>query len=317
MKQVRVLLFVFTFLATALVQISNVQATSLLPDSPVNSLSLAVSPGIKEIITEPGKSRTISAQVTNITDKPLSISTSANRFEAFEKIPEKDRSLFDASAWIKLVEPHFILQPNETRTVDMQVTAPINAEPGGRYATVYFQPLVPTQMLRQNSAQIGARVGMLALFVTKGVMQEKLTVDSLKTSFLRESGPVEFELTVKNSGNIHVIPSGYIEILDGQGKRLSTAPLPISLILPKTTKTIEIPWDNQGRIGKFSARPVISYGTPSLNASGEIVSFWIAPWFGVSIWTLILGVIGFMIYRTRGRWHRAFRALGEHKNKVK
>src|SRR5688572_9879331 len=99
----------------------------LLGVSPVHAQTppqsaLAVSPAIFEAVLEPGKPATKTVTVTNTANVPLPIKSSVKSFSVLEEVSEQDRALFDASAWFKVSEPDFILQPKQKRLVTVVIT---------------------------------------------------------------------------------------------------------------------------------------------------------------------------------------------------
>lgn len=273
-----------------------------------SQLALGVSPAITELVLEPGQPKKFIVTVTNVTDTPLPIKASATSFQLQEEVADKDRAIFDASKWIQAAEPEFILYPRQQKAIGITVTPPTKAEPGGHYATVFFQPLVPTEAVKSNVAPIGSKVGVLALFVVKGAIREAARV-SLDVPLFSQHGPAGLRLHIENPGNVHFIPAGSVEIRNIWGGFVDTIPLPPTLILPKTTKTIPIKWDNKRRIGYYSAQAVIKYGTQQTLLTSGSRGFGIFPWLTLMIFFLSIGIVGFVLWYRWGRWRRALSAL--------
>lgn len=277
-------------------------------------LAIGVTPAIRELAVEPGKPTSFKVTVSNITRAPVPVKSTASALVPFEDIQDQDKSMFDASGWFKVTEPAFILQPKQTREVAVTVLAPNGAEPGGHYATLFFQPLVPAQSASANTAYLGSKVGVLMLLVVKGNIERQLSLQDINVPLVQQTGPVDLNVPIKNSGTVHLMPTGNIEITDITGRRIDTIALPPTLVLPKTTKLLTVPWDNKGRIGVFKAKVTAVYGPTHTKMSAGSRGFWIVPWFWGGIIIFLLTAGGFVAWRTRGRWRRAVHALS-HNNR--
>jgi hypothetical protein len=226
-----------------------------------------------------------------------------------EKLAEKDRAQFDASKWVRIAEPDFILHPRQQKTINLTIMPPANAEPGGHYTTIFFQPLVSAEMVKSNAVFIGSKVGVQTLLIVKGDVQQAATISNLEVPLFNQQGPADIRVHVKNSGNVHIMPTGSIEIRDIWGKHVDTIPLPSTLVLPRTTKTTPVRWDNKERTGYFLAEVHATYGAQHTPLQSKATGFWIFPWLNVVVLLLIAGLAGFIFWRTRGRWRRALSTL--------
>ncbi len=271
-------------------------------------LSLGVAPAITELVLEPGQPKSITITVDNLTNEPLPITATATSLTPFEQVADKDRAIFDASKWIRVTEPDFILQAHQKKQVAITVTPPLNAEPGGHYATLFFQPLEPERPRDDNAAYVGAKVGVLGLFIINGDLQERMSIHSLNAHTLNQDGPVEFELQLQNTGNVHSIPTGQIKIVDIFGNIVETVPIPLTIVLPKTTKNVPLTWDNKKRLGYYTAQLEIRYGEQKTSLV-QTTSLLILPWLNTIGLVIVVGASGFTVWRARGRWGKAFRAL--------
>lgn len=271
--------------------------------------ALSVSPAIIENVLTPGKASAFSLQVRNITDFPLPITTFVRNFTVqSEQLEQTDQARLNASKWFVLPEPDFILQPGQTRTVAGTIHPPADAEPGGHYATVFFQPLVPQEALSPSTAYVSARVGALAFLVVKGdITQSARLTSPLSTAYLAQS-PVDFNFEIRNTGNTHIMPSGKIKVYDWQNAPVATLDVPKSIVLPDSTKKYAVPW-NQAILGSYRAELSLGYGTDQLQLPKTTAAFWVAPWAGLAISVALAGGAAFFILKTKGRWRDAWHAL--------
>jgi len=254
--------------------------------------ALGVSPAIVELVLDPGQRSETTVSVFNVTNFPLPIKGSAASFTAKEDIPPGARNVFDASAWIELEPADFILQPRERKEVTISLTPPEGAEPGGHYATIYFQPLIPMEVLSPQTAYLTARVGVLAFLIVRGDIVEEASLGGIQTAKFRQFGPVEFVLPFKNEGNVHLLPSGEIVIADFRGREVEKLTISPVIVLPETTRELVVPWPKKYLWGKFTARTEVRYGSGPESLAGDPVEFWVVPWLPLVI---LLGLLTFLI----------------------
>ena len=278
--------------------------------APPTQSALAVSPAITEQVLTPGKPTRAVVRVTNITRIPLPIKSSVKNLTLNEALlPDASKDIYDASTWFTLEPADFILQPNQTKDIAVSILAPAKATPGGHYATVYFQPLVPTEALSPSMAYLNARVGVLAFLIVRGDIHEQAKLSEPVMPRIKQFGPVEIKLPVTNSGNVHLLPEGKVFIRDFRGRTVSTLALPTGLVLPKTVREYKLIWDNHGRIGYFTAQAQLTYGTDKQTVQTETVGFLIFPWLPVLLIAAAVTLVTWFIIRTRTRWTAAWQAL--------
>ena len=290
----------FIALASSLLIYYLLSIISINAQEPPNQSALGVSPAIMEEVLTPGKVLESKVTITNVTNFPLPIKGTVKNFLTDFVIPDKDRGIFDASAWFKLEPADFILQPKENKEIKIIIAPPQNAEPGGHYATIYFQPLIPREVLSPQTTYLAARVGVLSLLIMKGDIVEKASLGNLsvlsskkifKTVNFQESGRIKMEISFKNEGNVHLMPAGEVEIFNSSGKLLQKLPFPENLILPKTEKIYSLDWPIKKIFGKFTLNVNFSYGSEQIKVKSEKISVIIFPFIPVLGITILLTFI--------------------------
>jgi hypothetical protein len=108
-----------------------------------------------------------------------------------------------------------LLPPNERVSIPFTITLPENAEPGGKYGSIFFAPPV-------TPGQVGIRqrIGSLVLVRVSGDIKEEGKVVEFNSYHPEENtpqqwflkSPVRFVLRYENTGNVHVQPTGKIVI---------------------------------------------------------------------------------------------------------
>jgi hypothetical protein len=260
--------------------------------------ALGVNPAIIEAISG---DQPVSKKITlyNLTNFPLPIKTLRESFSPKEKleIPKEKLTLFDASSWIKLDEKDvdFILQPKEAREIKMTILSPLGASPGGHYASLVFQPMIPQESVSKDSVFVFARVAALLFIQKKGEIVENLSVRKFDVNYYNQKLPIEITLQLKNSGNTHLRPVGKVMIQDNSGKKIiMNLPIPESIILPGTSKnynvTIEESLAKKIGSGRYSIKAQVMYGTNNQIIQTKFKFFILFPWTGTIV-VLILGLL--------------------------
>ena len=276
----------------------------------ISQTALSVSPAILEQVLDRGKKKETVVTVTNVTKFPLPVKGMVKDFIVSESFDSaQDKGIFDSSAWIKLEPSDFILQPLEEKKIKVTIAPPEKAEPGGHYATIYFQPMVPAEVLSPQTAFIAARVGILSFLVVRGEIIEKASVSELFVNKFQQFGPIEFRVSVKNEGNTHIVPSGGIIVTDFRGKEAGKISLTPAAVLPKTLRKFVLTWDKKYPIGKYLAKGEFLYGTEHLKMKTGPVVFWVVPWVPILCLTALLTTLVLFLTIVRRRIVLALKVL--------
>jgi hypothetical protein len=253
--------------------------------------SLTVAPAILEQITEPGKSNTTLVTVTNNTGFPLPIKSQVNAFISNTPFPSNLTETYNSASWFTLDPANFILQPKESKEVKVHIKPPRKTEPGGHYATIYFQPMIPESVVAPGSTLSLARIGVLTFLIVPGDIHENLTLSDFAARPWTAFGPIDFNFSLKNTGNIHLLPISQITITDMFGRIVGTLTSTPSTLLPGTTAAYTLTWEKSFLIGRYQAVATLNYGdhqTPVV--SGPLI-FWVFPWPIILIIIVLLTLI--------------------------
>jgi len=246
--------------------------------------SFAVYPEKFELALSRGEVRQEEIRITNLSAAALPLHLRAVRWEARDEVgginfldtPE-DIS-FDIAQWLAVSSSDFIMEPQETRKLQVTLSVPKNAEPGGKYGAVFVEPTLPEFYFEPGAAKILPRVGILFLIdipvaglegeprIT-GASVEELGVEGRSlvlsqiasritsffsapsTAFAAEPAvsvdvlsrtPSSFVLRVRNDGITHIRPSGKITIHNTFGATVAQALLAPTTILPHKVRIFPI-----------------------------------------------------------------------------
>ncbi len=293
------------------------------------AFNLTTSPLPVSIVTEPGKTVVTPIKVENTGTEPVKIKVSLMKFGAYGDTGQPKIETPDPNdefvKWATFSQNSFIAQPNVYNTVTLTVKVPKTAAFGYYYAVVFSQDNSDVKVplgSRQNKVN-GAVATLLLLDVNAPGEKRELKV----TQFTSEKKfyqylPASFKIKVKNTGNVHIVPSGNVFI--SRNKKTTISVLDINNgqgnILPNSNRIFDVEWndgfptyktktvnnqvvsDKHGRpiktlqwnlnhvshlrIGKYYAHMVLVYNDGKRDVPVEgIVSFWVIPW------SLILGII--------------------------
>lgn len=272
--------------------------------------SLGVTPAIVEVILDPKKPSQRIIILTNLTNYALPIKTLKESFTPKEKleIPKGQLDMYDASSWISLSEKDtdFIMQPKEIRKIRVTVTQSKKATPGGHYASLIFQPLVPEQAVAQDSVYVFARVAVLFFMQVKGDIVEDLSIEKTDIKKVYKTTPIIFGIDLKNNGNTHIRPNGMIQIFQqGSSKPFANVTLKPSLVLPGTTKHFEAEWNGSQAWGNYKAKAVINYSADNKVLESKLFSFSIFPYISVLLKLIVAAAFIWILYKFRDRLKKA------------
>jgi len=269
-----------------------------------DSQTLGVSPAIIEEVLTPGEPTTTKITLFNVTDSPLPVRSSVDSFLVVDEICLDRGKNFDVSAWISLDPVDLIVPAQNSRQVEVTVLPSKNAEPGGHYATIYFQVLLPEQKTSFWTSPVSARVGVLGLFIVKGKVVKEASLGQPQVAKLNQLGPIDFLIPIINQGNVHLFPQVNLKVSRASGQEITTLTVPKRLVLPGTTKQLGVVWPKRFVFGRFVAQAFWALDQGEIISSPPI-SFWVIPWLPI----LVLLVVLVLLVIFRKRLILAFRVL--------
>lgn len=273
---------------------------------------LAVSPPIFELSANPGDTLKNTLRLDNTTDSPIDITVSKRNFRSIGEeggIDLSDQeSAYSLANWIEVTPGTATLGPHESKTFDYTIAVPKNAEPGGRFASIVFQTKAK-QVSGQNGVAIVPEIGTLIFIKISGEVKEQASITSFDTHHdLNDSGPVNFDLRIKNEGNVQFKPTGTITISNFFGEKIATIPIDAQNVLPESTRKMTAEWDQFWLFGKYQATLSVVYGNGNQMITAT-TDFWGFPYKLVGITIFVIALVGLALYPRRRRILRALKVL--------
>ncbi len=303
-------------------------------EAPETGTNLSVSPVFLNLTTDPGEAVSSSIEVTNNNNFKEFLEVEIVKFELIDN--GNGLRLEDVDAgdefvqWVSFKEKQFGIGPNEHKKVSFTITPDKNAALGYYYAVVVKR--INEVKGDAAPAVAGYPAVPLVLEVRSPNAKRELQMVEFKTDkLIYEYLPVQFELKLKNTGNIHIVPVGDIFIDRGGSKNISIlkANPGRGNVLPAGERIFESPWndgfivrvpqmdgekpkvDEKGntvyktkldltkadkfRIGKYTAHVLAVYDNGQRDVPLEAtVSFWVIPWkiLGALVVILVLAFLG-------------------------
>lgn len=308
-KKINIFSFVFAVVLGLFLIIPSASAITLIP--PTLELGLI-----------PGQPLSTVIKLFNETPETIELYTEARSFTAKDDTGQPDFDFnsesIGLSTWMNVEEGPIVIESGERYEVSVIINPPINADPGGHYAALFFTSAAP----EEGQVKVASKIGTLILASVEGDISEEGSI----SEFIVEDGqkifnrlPVGFESRFNNSGNVHLKPTGNVEISNLFGKTTDTLEFNASkgATLPKTTRKYDIIWEkgtidnvpgnfwsdfwqeygnetNNFALGKYTATLDLTAGTNQAVSDTKTVSFWVVPWRVLLVW-LIVVVFGILI----------------------
>ena len=297
---------------------------------PAQAVTL-IPPSIELIDVSPGEVVTTKVKLFNETATAVTLYPSRANFTALDETGTPNiqpASEEDLAGWLTLEPGPFTIQPGERLEIPVEVKVPADATPGGHFATILFSPQPPAAV-QGGQLAIGQKIGTLVLVRVTGIINESGSIvefdtDSGQHTFTRL--PIDFLLRFKNSGNVHIRPTGTVTIRNLIGGTSATVPINSGLgaVLPLSTRKFEATWARQPgstankgffqeigqewqnfALGPYTASVNLTFGLSNDKSDQAILRFWVVPWrlllVGALVILLLVLLIIFLIKRYN-RW---------------
>lgn len=326
-----------------------------------SNFNLTTSPLPVSITAQPGTTVTAPIKIQNTGTDAVKLNVGLQKFSAYgsEGKPriETPSPEDEFIKWASFSQNTLIAQPNVFYTVTMTIKVPKTAAFGYYYAVVFSQDTANEKVpagSRQNKVN-GAVATLILLDVPAPGQVKKLEVTSFKVSKkIYQYLPAKFTVAVRNTGNIHVVPTGNIFISRaGSSEFIDTLSVNKEQgnVLPDSNRIFEAEWndgfpsyvikrqngqvlsDNSGkpiqtldwnlknasklRIGKYTASLTLVYndGKQDVPINAK-VSFWVIPWVPILIGLAISILVLFGLYAVFKPIIRRIRGLRKKKEKA-
>lgn len=272
-----------------------ITATGVLLLNLATASAIGIKPLRIELTIDPGNSatatlRVINSEANDLALKPEVVIYTKNDEKGFPVAEELNAdNPANIRSWITFEDSQIELPANSEKAVNFTVTVPKDAAAGGRYASVMY--VATGAQESEGSLQVNTAVPSLILITVTGNLTSTGSFEkiALKDAALFSDIFPTFNLSFKNTGNLHIKPSGSVAIFDKTtGKQLTSIAryanpitgetvvadtIPINLtggnVLPGSLRIFEAAWNENIASGKFTAKASLNYakGKPALTKS--------------------------------------------------
>lgn len=268
---------------------------------------LQVSPAEQDLELEPSQIYTGSFTVENVGRQAFTFNLSAHPYQVsgpdYTPVFTTETAYTTLSTWITFAANDLELAPGESTEVTYQVQIPADAPGGGQYAAI----IVETHDANDSSAvRIVSQIAVLLYAQVSG--EQRLAgnlLDHQLPSVLLGS-PFTSIATVENTGNLDFDLVHTLTVTDFFTGRTvvnqdtvnsngTSAGITEQVVLPATTRTSILTWDDAPALGLFRARQTVSFLDESYEF--EQVVFLCPIWLVGLIAVMILLFIIWLILR--------------------
>ena len=264
---------------------------------------LKVAPLRTDVSADPGEAKTVNVTVSNPTDNRVGIRVIQNDFVAGDEegtpaIILDENEYADSHSLKRFMIPvdDITLEAGESKTVDVQLVIPADAEPGGYFGVVRFAPTDPDTGGQVNTS---ASVASLILLTVNGDAPEKLDLKTFEVqqngrrkTFLINGDGLVLATRFENTGNVQAGPFGKVSVLKGDEVVYDVDfnnETPRDVVLPDSARKWNIPLENTTSFGRYTVTATFTYGTD--NQTIEMSeTFWVVPRN-----TIIAAVVGLLV----------------------
>jgi hypothetical protein len=268
-------------------------------------LGLSVSPQVFEMDVMPGQVISKEIKLGNTSNVPLPITIKTTDFTAQDGSGEMefDDSMQDPAIasrkWFTFEKPDFILDVGERETVKFTIAVPADAEPGGHYSVVLFEPQLPNYYFNPSQPKVIPEVGVLFLLSVNNLYTEEPDESSAKMQIsefkipqnnkleglenilsgifppifaaselnIVEKKPSSYVLSVKNNDIYHHKISGKLSIYNSLGKLAGETEISKLTVLPGKSREFVIDISQSENVQIFKFLPASISGIFSANGS--------------------------------------------------
>lgn len=231
---------------------------------------MTVSPVFFDLIGDPGTTITTKVRIRNNTNSPVPIKLGVEKIVGDQNgnITLKDTN-DQTLSWIKFSESSIVAKPLEWTDVPFSIDIPTDAA-YGYYWEISFSQDKNSPIAKSGVSLTGAAAVPILLNVNKaGAKADAKLTEFTTKDFITEYLPIDFNIKVQNTGNIHIKPHGNIFISDGRNKNLAILDVNSGLgnVIPNSSRIFTAPWDD----GFLVKQPVLQDGQPKLDKNGRPV----------------------------------------------
>jgi len=218
------------------------------------------------------------------------IAMSDGKQEILDFSPDAERSKY-LSRWTEFSRGVIDLMPGEEKNLHLKIDIDPLAAPGIYHAELTFAE-GPNRSDAEKNAQTSVQPKVIINIAVKDNIVEKAELTTFKAANqIFFSTPAKLFLSIKNTGNSEIAPTGSIFIYNRSGQELSQ--LDVNKegwnIQSLGNKDLSFDWSEPKAFGMYKAKLEMNYGSQAGQRDlQDTVYFWVLPWPIVGIFGAVL-----------------------------
>jgi hypothetical protein len=309
-------------------------AAAPVPQQQSGGQALEIAPPVVNLSGDPGATIKTEVKIRDVSSSNLIVNAEVNDFTASNSesgspsivLNKTEPNPYSMISWVNPLSP-MTLKTRQLVTLPITIKIPKNAAPGGYFAAVRFTGR-PAE-LNDTGVSLSASIASLILLKVNGAAKEDVSLEEFSvrqnsiSGPIFEATPIQFTTRLKNSGNLHEQPSGYVTIKDMFGKTVTTLSVNADRrnVLPQSIRKFESTLDssaigNRVLFGRYTADLSVTYGDKNI-AINKQISFWVIPYRIIALIILALVAAFFVLRFLIRRYNRAIVAKAQGATKKK
>lgn len=275
------------------------------------STGLAITPPTFELNGNPGETIKNTVKLDNMHPYAVEIAVDLRNFTAVGEEGAvgltAENTAYSLASWIDVTPTSVTIPPKSSQYFTFNVKVPLNAEPGGHFGSLIFRT-IPTEQVQGSGASLASEIGSLVLLRIAGETVEQASIESFApTKSIFEQGPINFDIRLKNQGNVHTKPNGTIVITNMLGSQVDSVKVEAKNVLPGATRKLDATWNTKWRLGRYSATYTAVFADQTTRSA--TTTFTVLPYRLIAIIILALLVLFFIFKRYQKRLSLAWKIL--------
>ncbi|MCA9334597.1 hypothetical protein KC953_00465 [Candidatus Saccharibacteria bacterium] len=261
---------------------------------------LALAPLRTELSVSPSETISRKLQLTNYSDTQMTVRLDAEEFGVVNQ--QYDYSFdaqSDVSKWVSFDSPEVDIDPGKTHVVSYVVDVPQNAEPGGRYISLFASSDVQTAPGEIHTEQ---RIASLLYLTVRGDVTRIGSLKSLKSPVVFD-GYEPWKLVVANTGTAHFRSKYTVSVRSIFDNSEVASRSGDSLVLPHTTRAISAQMPVLKYVGVYRAVYTVGLGDAPA-AKREFIIYFLPKQSYVplaSLTVIVIAGISYVVWKLRQR----------------
>lgn len=193
-------------------------------------------------------------------------------------VDEKVSGRWSLASWITASPKKILLPPQQTTAINLLISLPKNALPGGHYAMITYNPVTEGLMgIKGSGSAIVQKVGTLVYLNVIGDVVEAANLKQFQVDKpFKHYGPTAITAEIENLGDIHFTPKGQLTITNLLGKTVFSGQLEEKNIFPFASRLYDWQFPGKYHLGRYQAKLEASAGNTQIPLNG-LIYFWIVP----------------------------------------